>query len=40
MGIIFYGLILGHHEFIYSYAQVRKYLKFSFYGHFIHFFLH
>ena len=32
MGIIFYGLILGHHELIFSYAQVHKYLKFSFWG--------
>ena len=27
-GIIFYGLILGHHEFIFSSAQTPKSLKF------------
>ena len=36
VGIIFYGLILGRHEFIFSYAQVHKYLTFSFGDHFIH----
>ena len=40
VGIIFYGLILDHHEFIFSYAQARKNLKSSFGGHFIHFFPH
>ena len=28
VGIIFYGLILGHHEFIFSYVQTRKDLTF------------
>ena len=28
VGIIFYGLILGHHEFIFSSAQTPKSLKF------------
>ena len=28
VGIIFYDLVLGHHEFIFSWAQVNKYLKF------------
>ena len=27
VGIIFYGLILGYHEFIFSYAQAGKYLN-------------
>ena len=39
-GNFFYGLILGYHDFIFSYAQAHKNLKFSFWGHFIFFFPH